>query len=250
MRAIRIVVAQVFFMDRIERSVNGFFAHRKGFMTMLATDLHRSLLSPQSKVYNTIVNSDSLTLTGYNLLMTRFYTQTGDDGTTGLLGEGRFSKHDPRLEAVGTLDEVTAVLGMARAASQTPQTASVILAVQRDLYNMMAEVSATAENAARFRAINAQRVAWLEEQTDAISATISIPNEFIVPGDTEPGAVMSFARTVVRRAERRVVRLYHNGDLQNQDILRYLNRLSSLCFVLELLENQASGKASPTLAKQ
>ena len=181
--------------------------------------------------------------------MTKFYTQTGDDGYTGLLGEGRFAKHAPRMEAIGDLDEATAALGMARATCQLPQSIEIILTVQHDLYQLMAEVAATPENAVRFRVISSERVAWLEEQTDAISAVVTLPREFILPGDSLPGAVLAMARTIVRRAERRVAKLLHTGELENQQLLRYLNRLSSLCFILEIQENQAAGKASPTLAK-
>lgn len=181
--------------------------------------------------------------------MTKFYTQTGDDGYTSLLGEGRTAKHDPRLEAVGAIDEATAALGMARAVCQAQETAPILLGVQRDLYRLMAEVAATPENAARFRTIGEEQVTWLESQTDAISAAITAPNEFIVPGDSISGAAMAMARTVVRRAERRVALLIHTNALENRHLLRYLNRLSSLCFALELLENKAAGKDSPTLAK-
>ena len=178
-----------------------------------------------------------------------FYTRGGDDGTTGLLGEGRVPKHHPRTEAVGALDEATAALGMARASCLEPRTAGLILAAQRDLYHVMAEVAATKANAARFRNISAARVSWLEEQIDTLSNTVSMPGEFIVPGDTIAGATLDLARTVVRRAERRLAQLWHEGELENIELLRYLNRLSSLCFVLELVENQAAGQRSPTLAK-
>ena len=181
--------------------------------------------------------------------MTRFYTRTGDDGFTGLLGEGRVPKYHPRLEAVGTVDEATAALGIARASCQASSTEPLLLAVQRDLYNIMAEISATHDTAAHFRVIDGQRVAWLEEQTDTLSAGIEIPNDFILPGDSPAGAAIDLARTIVRRAERQVTQLLHSGDIDNPELLRYLNRLSSLCFVLELFENQAWGKSTPTLAK-
>lgn len=181
--------------------------------------------------------------------MTKFYTQIGDDGYTNLLGEGRAAKHAPRLEAIGDLDEATAALGVARAVCKLPITAELLLVIQRDLYHLMAEVAATPENAARFRKISPERVVWLEEQTDSVSAQVTMPAEFIIPGDSLPGALLSLARTIVRRAERRVAKLLHTGELENSQLLRYLNRLSSLCFTLELFENQAAGKPSPTLAK-
>jgi cob(I)alamin adenosyltransferase len=182
--------------------------------------------------------------------MPTFYTKTGDDGYTGLLGEGRVPKEDPRIEAVGTLDEATAALGLARASCQDPRSAPILLQVQRDLYGLMAEVASAPENAPRFRSIDAEKITWLEQQTDIISRQVELPKEFILPGDSPASAALALARTVVRRAERRVAQLLHTGELENPDLLRYLNRLSSLCFALELVENQAAGKAKPTLAKE
>ncbi len=174
--------------------------------------------------------------------MSPFYTRTGDDGTTGQLGEGRLPKYHPRLEAIGTLDEASAAFGLARACAQAPQTSELIITVQRDLYALMAEVSAAPENAVRFRTIDAARVQWLEAQIDAVTAAAPVPAEFILPGDSLSGAALSLCRTIVRRAERRLAELIDKGELENKALLQYLNRLSSLCFALELLENQQSGK--------
>ena len=184
---------------------------------------------------------------GYNDDMT-FYTSKGDDGTTSLLGEGRVAKYHARIEAVGTLDESTAALGLARAQCIDPHSGAVLLQAQRDLYRLMAEVAALPENAEQFRFIDPARVAWLEEQTDALSKLVEMPREFILPGDSVAGAALSLARTIVRRAERRVVELFDAGEITNPELQRYLNRLSSLCFVLELLENKAAGQKT-TLAK-
>lgn len=181
--------------------------------------------------------------------MTRFYTQTGDDGYTSQLGEGRLPKYHPRTEAVGNIDEATAVLGLARSSCRLEESKSLLLAVQRDLYNLMAEIAATPENAPRFRLIDAERVAWLERQIDNISVQVEMPKEFIVPGDSPAGAALDLARTVVRRAERQVAHLLHNQEIENIQLLRYLNRLSSLCFALELLENMTGGVDKPTLAR-
>lgn len=178
-----------------------------------------------------------------------FYTRTGDDGTTGLLGEDRVSKDHPRIEALGALDEASAALGLARASCQAPQTPPILREIQRDLYRLMAEVAATPENAQKFKGIEAERVTWLEAQAETISEQVSMPKEFILPGDTPSGAALSLARAVVRRAERRVTELFRLEQLSNAELLRYLNRLSSLCFMLELLENQTAGK-STSLAKE
>ena len=177
-----------------------------------------------------------------------FYTSKGDDGTTNLLGEGRVAKYHARIEAVGTLDESTAALGLARAQCLDPLSAPILLETQRDLYKLMAEVAATPENAEKFHFIDESRVAWLEQRTDELSRIVEMPKEFILPGDSLAGAALSLARAIIRRAERRVVELFDLNELSNPDLQRYLNRLSSLCFVLELLENKAAGHKT-TLAK-
>lgn len=181
--------------------------------------------------------------------MNKFYTQTGDDGYTGLLGEERVEKYNNRIEAVGTLDEASASLGFVRRLSNYKPADELLLKVQRDLYLIMAEVTATPENAEHFRSINSEHIKWLEGMTDDLAKKAVIPDEFIIPGDTVAGAAMSVARTVVRRAERRIALLLLTDELQNQNIMRYLNRLSSMCFILELLENQAEKPNSTTFAK-
>jgi cob(I)alamin adenosyltransferase len=181
--------------------------------------------------------------------MSPFYTKTGDEGKTGLLGEGRVTKFDLRIEALGALDEATAALGLARASANAPQVATLLVEVQRDLYKLMSEVGATLENAEKFRAIDAARVDWLAQQTDALEDEVGVPKDFILPGENPSSAAMALARTIVRRAERRVVELDHTGGLENPALLAYLNRLSSLCFVLELLENHYAGQA-PRMANE
>ena len=181
--------------------------------------------------------------------MTHFYTRFGDEGFTGLLGEGRVPKYHPIPEAVGNIDEATAAIGLARAVVSHPLIGPLLIQIQRDLYSIMAEVSATPDNAAQFRKINSERVVWLEQETDAVSKLIEIPKEFILPGDTISGAQLDLARTIVRRAERGIAKLLHDGSIENLDLLKYLNRLSSTLFVLELLENTSHGLTKPSLAK-
>jgi cob(I)alamin adenosyltransferase len=182
--------------------------------------------------------------------MTRFYTKKGDDGYTSLLGKGRAPKYDRRIETVGAIDEANAAIALARTLCHHSQTASILKNVQRDLYFLMSEVAATPENAAQFRKITSERVSWLEVQIDAVSAMVTIPDEFIQPGDSRAGAAIDLARTIVRRAERHLARLLLTKKLENREILRYMNRLSSLCFVLELLENKTAGNEQPALAKE
>jgi cob(I)alamin adenosyltransferase len=178
-----------------------------------------------------------------------YFTRTGDDGTTGLLGAQRVPKHHPRPEAYGAVDEASAALGLARALALSPETAHVVKAVQRDLYHLMAELAATPDRADQFRRIDPARVAWLESEVTRFGQEVHMPEEFVLAGDSPSGAAMDVARAIVRRAERRVARLHHEGELPNPEGLKYLNRLSSLCFVLSLWENQQAGVTRPTLAK-
>jgi cob(I)alamin adenosyltransferase len=178
-----------------------------------------------------------------------FYTRRGDDGYTGLLGPGRVPKYDPRPEAYGTVDEAQAALGLARASGCVERTGQIVLAIQRDLYRLMAELAALGDDGTPFqRSITAEHVEQLETWIAKVEADLEMPKEFVVPGDSRPGAALHLARTVVRRAERLVVRLGHEGLVHNDDLLRYLNRLSSLLFSLACLEDQGVTHRAPTRA--
>ena len=187
--------------------------------------------------------------TGYNFNMPPIHPHDGDDGKTGLLGEGRLPKYHPRVETLGVLDETSAALGLARSLCKDPQTEGLLKTVQRDLYKIMSEVAASPENARRFHTLDPERIQWLESQADAITARVHAPVEFTLPGDTLPGAAIALARTIARRAERRVAEMLDTGEIENRVLLQYLNRLSSLCFALELHENAQAGKPT-SLAKE
>ncbi len=170
--------------------------------------------------------------------MTKVFSGRGDDGTTGLLGETRVPKYHPKPEAYGTVDEASAALGLARAMTNSKEVASVTKKIQKDLYHIMAEVAATQQHRKKFQKINADSVKWLEDQITHYSQAIMISKEFEIFGESGSGAAFNLARTVVRRAERLVAKLHLEGDKEYGAILQYLNRLSSLCFVLALWETQ------------
>jgi cob(I)alamin adenosyltransferase len=182
--------------------------------------------------------------------MPSYFTRTGDDGFTGLLGEGRVPKYDLRPEVLGSIDEAAAAIGLARSFMQAAERIELMVKIQRDLYSLMAESAATKETASTFHFITPEKVTWLETETNRVSQGVQMPKEFIVAGDTQAGAAIDLARTIVRRAERRMAELLQRGDVSNPELLRFLNRLSSLLFVIELQEIQDSGKARPTLAKK
>ena len=181
--------------------------------------------------------------------MPRFFTRKGDDGTTGLLGRGRVPKHDLRPWVYGTVDEASAALGLAKSLLSSEDTCQVLTQVQRDLYHLMAEVAATTEEAESFRVIEANHIEWLETQIEKYGSDLDPPSEFLLGGDTTPGAALDLARTVVRRAERLLAELQDEGELSNAYLLRYLNRLSSLCFVLFLWEDREAGVDHMSRAK-
>ncbi len=181
--------------------------------------------------------------------MRKFYSKKGDEGYTGLLGKERVAKYHPKIEAIGAIDEATAALGLARSQTCSPETASILLSMQRDLYLLMGEIAASKENTERFHSIDAEKVAWLEAQVDHFGSIVKMPDEFIMPGNTQAGAALAMARTIIRRAERLTAVLLHTEEIENRELYRYLNRASSLCFVLELYEYSISGVTNPELAK-
>lgn len=165
--------------------------------------------------------------------MAKVTTGTGDAGFTSLLGDTRVAKYDPRPDAFGTVDEATSALGLARALTGDSRAREVILAMQRDLYVLMAELATLPENLAAVGfVITAEHVRSIEQAAASLQEEVTIPNKFVIPGGSQDGAALDMARTVIRRAERLVVRLLHDGTITNGELVRYLNRLSDVVFIL------------------
>ena len=166
-----------------------------------------------------------------------FYTRHGDKGETGLLGSGRVAKNNVVIETLGAIDEAGAALAVARSQCRKPGNAEILLQIQRDLGLLLADVASSyAEPDNQWKKIEEQHVNWVEEQIDLLENTLPKMKGFIIPGDRYSAALLDVARTVVRRAERRMVALDQMVHFHNPQVLRYLNRLSSLCFVLERSE--------------
>jgi cob(I)alamin adenosyltransferase len=179
------------------------------------------------------------------------YTRRGDDGYTGLLGPERVPKYDARIEAYGAVDEVQAALGLARASGCDARADEMLLAIERDCHQMMAELAASSYRSKPFAGgITAAHVDQLEEWIAELEEQIEMPTGFVIPGDSQSGAALHLARTVCRRAERLVAELAHKGPLSGDAVLRYLNRLSSLLFVMACFEDQAATGEHPTLARE
>ncbi len=181
--------------------------------------------------------------------MPSFFSGKGDDGYTGLLGEGRVPKHHPLPDAYGILDEASAALGLARAFCESQQAAQALRQAQRDLYQIMAELAAEPAGREPFRLLDPTRVVWLEEQIALLGEAMEMPEGFVLGGDSRAGACLDLARTIVRRAERAMAALLHDGQIERPHLLAYVNRLSSLCFVLALHEDRLAGVERPSMAK-
>lgn len=179
----------------------------------------------------------------------RIYTRTGDKGDTGLFGGGRVSKDDPRVEAYGEVDELNAIIGLARCIEMMPRIDEILVPVQRDLFSLGALLATphpekVREQLAKAR-IDDARIASLERAIDDGEAELTPLTAFILPGGTPKSAALHVARTVCRRAERRVIALGRDVELPAIVVI-YLNRLSDLLFVLARVANRRAGAAEVT----
>lgn len=171
----------------------------------------------------------------------KLYTKTGDSGQTGLLGGGRVSKADARVEAYGELDETNAAVGLAATAAADDDVGRMLRAIQDDLFVLGAELASPA-GAGDVAKIGPDQVTRLEAWIDAAAAEAPPLRQFILPGGSEAAARLHLARTVCRRAERRVVALAADEPLDRWCVV-YLNRLSDLLFALARLANHRAGVA-------
>jgi cob(I)alamin adenosyltransferase len=167
----------------------------------------------------------------------RIYTRKGDDGTTGLWYGGRVPKFAGRPEAYGSVDEAAAALGLCRAAARPgDELYEDILRIQNELFVAGAELATAPESAGRLEAgvskVGPEMVERLESDIDRYMDRVELPPKFVIPGGTELSARLDMARAAVRRAERRVSALHHEGDLADDTVLVFLNRLSDALFAM------------------
>jgi cob(I)alamin adenosyltransferase len=170
----------------------------------------------------------------------KIYTRTGDQGETGLLGGVRVKKHDARIEAYGTVDELNAVLGIVRATHPTQRVDQILEHVQNELFIVGAELATPAAKEVHTGTIEEAHIARLEEMIDLCETELAPLKNFILPGGCPAASQLHLARTVARRAERRVVEL-SESETVSPKIIMYLNRLSDLLFVLARFENTRAG---------
>jgi cob(I)alamin adenosyltransferase len=173
----------------------------------------------------------------------RIYTKTGDDGTTGLLYGGRVLKDSEHPTAYGSVDEVQAVLGLARAGSDDEELSELLLVLERDLWVVMAELATKPANRSKLTPgtslVTTEMVERLERTIDDLDTRFEPPTEFVVPGETMAGAWLDLARTVARRAEREALPVA--GPPSHAGV--YLNRLSDLLWTMARWQESLSGRS-------
>ena len=165
--------------------------------------------------------------------MSKVYTRTGDRGKTSLYTGERVSKDSLRVEAYGSVDEADSVLGQARAFAVHENVKSTIYKLQEDLWMLMADVASVGNEPN----IKPEDVTELERLIDSYTESLQPLDHFLVPGETKSESFLNAARSVVRRAERAMWRLNESEPVNEVDI-RYLNRLSDLCFTLGRYESE------------
>ena len=162
--------------------------------------------------------------------LTRIYTRLGDGGETHLGDMTRVPKTHARIEAYGTVDELNAQIGLTLTVPDLPaRYADWLRHVQNDLFDVGADIAAPLDAERERLRVLAEQTAWLEERCDEVNATLKPLRSFVLPGGTPAGAQLHVCRTVCRRAERRTIAL---GEQANPEVVRYLNRLSDLLFIL------------------
>jgi cob(I)alamin adenosyltransferase len=164
----------------------------------------------------------------------KIYTRTGDRGETSLFGGSRIAKDDPRIEAYGTIDELNSTIGVARASWPSSPIDPQLSLIQSDLFDIGARLAAPGSD--RFAGVDPRRIAELERAIDAMESELQPLTNFIIPGGSLAAAQLHVARTVCRRAERRVVALEDTTAT-----VAYLNRLSDYLFVAARTANRSQG---------
>ena len=178
----------------------------------------------------------------------KIYTRTGDDGTTGLLGKARVPKHDARVEAYGSVDELNALLGVAHAQDGAKVLGELLPGFQSTLFQLGAELATVdAAMLAKLSRVSADDVVSLEREIDRLEAELSPLTQFVLPGGAPLAAALHHARTVCRRAERRVTALAAR-EAVSPHVVHWLNRLADLLFVMARFANARAGVPERTWA--
>ena len=177
--------------------------------------------------------------------MPKIYTRKGDGGQTRLFTGERVPKDEARLEALGCIDELVAFLGLSRSQIEDSEIRSRLTVIQGELYLILSDIASAAQDKPSTTKLPDDAIDIIESLIDTYDAKLPPLHDFIMPGDSRASSLLHVARTVCRRAERRVVVISRNFPL-NARILAYLNRLSDLLFVMARLVDHESGRSDQT----
>ena len=188
------------------------------------------------------------------ILSKRIYTRKGDKGTTGLFSGERIDKDDPRVEAYGTVDELITSLGVAKVHSNE-RIADYIHTIQQKLFLIAAELATNRDSIENkeildgVQQVGEDDVTLLENMADELVEELPLLKNFVIPGGTKGAAFLHVSRTVCRRAERRII-FYARETPINPEIIRYVNRLSDLLFVMSRYENLEEGDGDNIISRE
>ena len=172
----------------------------------------------------------------------KLYTKNGDDGGTGLLFGKKVSKADSRTEAYGSLDSAISAMGLARSLVSDLNVKEILLSLQMELFTVGSELATPPADLEKLKThysvVTPEMVQTIEDHIDDFSAKVKLPRAFIVPGASPGSGAMDLARSLVRTAERRAVGLKDDEELPNPEVIKYLNRLSDLLFILARYEDR------------
>ncbi|MFN1835877.1 cob(I)yrinic acid a,c-diamide adenosyltransferase [Balneola sp. MJW-20] len=175
----------------------------------------------------------------------KIYTRKGDTGETSLFGGQRVSKSSKRIDSYGTVDELNSILGMAIAHGLSALGKQYLETIQHQLFVLGADLATPHSNETRIKRISEDEVTFLENGIDELEATLTPLRNFILPGGSESGSTLHFARTVCRRAERITVECRHEEGI-SETAIKYMNRLSDFLFVLARFENKEADTPETT----
>jgi cob(I)alamin adenosyltransferase len=173
----------------------------------------------------------------------KFFNKKGDLGTTSLLFGHRVPKHSSRPEAYGVIDEASSALGLARGLVSDAKLKRIILDIQEELFLLGSELAVLPDETSKLRArVSEAHVLRLEKLVEEYEKLTEIPRAFVPPGGSPGSGALDLARSIIRRAERRIVKLFDQREIDNRHVLRYCNRLADLLFTLARYEESREGR--------
>ena len=177
----------------------------------------------------------------------KFFNKKGDRGITSLRFGHRVPKHSPRPEAYGVIDEANSALGLARALVSDTNLKPLILDIQQELFLLGSELAVLSNEASKLKdRVSEAHVLKLEQLIEDYEKRTNIPRAFVPPGGTPGAGALDLARSIIRRAERRIVKLFEDNEIENPHVLSYCNRLADLLFTLARYEESSQGRTTPS----